>query len=241
MEGTKKKKKKTVPLNFSCKICGEKCNDHQHFGASMCCYSCKAFFRRTIKGNVTYPPCQMGGNCQINSKNRSSCQTCRYLKCVSIGMDSKWVMKDRDIKEKKEVAKMKQLLGDNASTSSLQTEYQIKTRLERTRKPKSFQKGSNSVNFATILPQNSLDFFLTIEEDNWISKLSSIFQNVGENITTNESLLNMIRDSRGRMKQAHKAVVKLQNLWAKRFDKILGTLLCPAQSMLWFWSILGQF
>ena len=91
MEGVKKKKK-PVPKNSLCKICGDKANDHLHFGASKICYSCKAFFRRIVKGNVAYSACQFSRICQITVENRSTCQDCRYQKVIVIKhVDKKWV------------------------------------------------------------------------------------------------------------------------------------------------------
>merc|ERR1719195_37897 len=79
-----------------CTICGEMAPEddkhHLHYGG-ICCYSCRAFFRRAHQ-NTKRPnfECKSGGNCQITVKNRRKCQKCRYEKCVNIGMDPRWVL-----------------------------------------------------------------------------------------------------------------------------------------------------
>jgi len=79
-----------------CTICGEIAPEddkhHLHYGG-ICCYSCRAFFRRAHQS--TKRPnfeCKSGGTCQITVKNRRKCQKCRYEKCLNIGMDPRWVL-----------------------------------------------------------------------------------------------------------------------------------------------------
>ena len=43
------RKRKKFIRKVSCQICGDVANDHIHYGAK-CCYSCRAFFRRSISG-----------------------------------------------------------------------------------------------------------------------------------------------------------------------------------------------
>ena len=65
---------------------------HLHYGG-ICCYSCRAFFRRAHQ--ATKEPnfqCKNGETCEITVKNRRKCQRCRYNKCLKIGMDAKWVL-----------------------------------------------------------------------------------------------------------------------------------------------------
>lgn len=73
--------------------------------------------------------------------------------------------------------------------------------------------------------KNSMDFLMTIEEDNWISKIFATFDKIGRQIAPDENLLNMFRDSGKSIKYGYKAAVKLQKLCAKRFDEVLDEIL----------------
>ena len=81
-----KNKRYVAPKIFSCRICGDFANDHMHFGASFCCMSCKAFFRRSVKNSTEHPPCNFGNKCVINVQNRTLCPACRYKECLNGGM-----------------------------------------------------------------------------------------------------------------------------------------------------------
>jgi len=81
-----KKKRAPTALTLRCDVCTAPAPDHFHFGGH-CCYSCRAFFRRTIerleKADVV---CKIGGNiCEVG-ENSKSCSACRYTKCLEIGM-----------------------------------------------------------------------------------------------------------------------------------------------------------
>ena len=51
-----------------------------------CCYSCRAFFRRTAPRSDSLRCRSSLGTCEISSKNKK-CISCRYEKCLLIGMD----------------------------------------------------------------------------------------------------------------------------------------------------------
>ena len=82
-----------------CPVCGETAPDddkhHLHYGG-ICCYSCRAFFRRCHQGTKTPKfECRNGNTgkrCPITMKTRRKCQKCRYDRCLEIGMESKWVL-----------------------------------------------------------------------------------------------------------------------------------------------------
>lgn len=46
----------------------------------------QGFFRRTLKKQLTYRPCQMGSQCKIDQNSRNKCQYCRYQRCLNAGM-----------------------------------------------------------------------------------------------------------------------------------------------------------
>ena len=43
----KMRKRKKFIRKVPCQVCGDVANDHIHYGAK-CCYSCRAFFRRSV-------------------------------------------------------------------------------------------------------------------------------------------------------------------------------------------------
>ena len=50
-------------LTASCLVCGSPAAAHQHYGA-VCCYSCRAFFRRGV--GRQYNCVKGGGGCEVN-------------------------------------------------------------------------------------------------------------------------------------------------------------------------------
>merc|ERR1712133_31902 len=77
-----------------CHVCGDRAIAHMHYGG-ICCYSCKAFFRRAVQsGKDKVYRCKRSGNCQVSLESRRSCQKCRFLKCLSVGMTSAWVLSE---------------------------------------------------------------------------------------------------------------------------------------------------
>ena len=78
----------------NCGICGATAGKHVHYGA-VTCYSCRAFFRRSVQsGNFKQYICRKGNNCVITLKTRKNCQKCRIEKCFNAGMKQSWVLTD---------------------------------------------------------------------------------------------------------------------------------------------------
>ena len=50
------------------------------------CEACKGFFRRSIARTKPYVPCAGNNDCAVESDSRSTCPTCRFKKCLSVGM-----------------------------------------------------------------------------------------------------------------------------------------------------------
>jgi len=85
---TNKETKKRAPtaLTVACSVCGAPAPDHIHFGGT-CCYSCRAFFRRTVErmGKISIV-CRTGTkDCEVSEHNKV-CSSCRFAKCLRIGM-----------------------------------------------------------------------------------------------------------------------------------------------------------
>lgn len=88
----------------TCEICGDIAKS-LHFGG-LSCDSCKAFFRRSVHNDAylqfTCSQDKTGSSstttCHIDKQSRKSCQRCRFRKCLSIGMETKWVMSEEERK-----------------------------------------------------------------------------------------------------------------------------------------------
>ena len=77
-----------------CHVCGDKAIAHLHYGG-ICCYSCKAFFRRAVQsGKDKMYKCKRDSDCEVSVNTRKGCQRCRLEKCLSIGMTARWVLSD---------------------------------------------------------------------------------------------------------------------------------------------------
>ncbi|XP_025110659.1 peroxisome proliferator-activated receptor delta-like isoform X1 [Pomacea canaliculata] len=74
----------TAELDVLCRICGDRASGF-HYGVHSC-EGCKGFFRRTLKKQLVYKPCQMGSQCKIDAGTRNKCQYCRYQRCLNAGM-----------------------------------------------------------------------------------------------------------------------------------------------------------
>jgi len=77
-----------------CHVCGDRAIAHMHYGG-ICCYSCKAFFRRAVQNgkDKTYK-CKKDSDCEVSVNTRRGCQKCRFEKCLEIGMTASWVLSD---------------------------------------------------------------------------------------------------------------------------------------------------
>lgn len=130
--GSSKRNKDSTAVNNNplisetekCKVCGEAAAKHVHYGATTC-FSCRAFFRRSIQNQSTKQYiCRKGGSCVINLKTRKNCQKCRFDKCQDCGMKSSWVLSEEERfrrfrKHREKVAKRK-----NEGDVDEQSEYQ---------------------------------------------------------------------------------------------------------------------
>uniref|UniRef100_A0A1I7S1K7 Nuclear receptor domain-containing protein n=2 Tax=Bursaphelenchus xylophilus TaxID=6326 RepID=A0A1I7S1K7_BURXY len=65
-----------------------------HFGVNTC-RSCAAFFRRSIVLHRSYV-CRNGGKCNIEQDARVSCPSCRFKKCIKVGMESEKIRPNFD-------------------------------------------------------------------------------------------------------------------------------------------------
>ncbi|KAK6296967.1 hypothetical protein J4Q44_G00331090 [Coregonus suidteri] len=75
-----------------CLVCDDIASGY-HYGVASC-EACKAFFKRTIQGNIEYS-CPMMNDCEITKRRRKSCQACRFQKCLRAGMMKEGVRMDR--------------------------------------------------------------------------------------------------------------------------------------------------
>ncbi|VDK20940.1 unnamed protein product [Taenia asiatica] len=69
-----------------CRVCGGPSSGF-HFGA-LTCEGCKGFFRRTVHSN-SIPQCLGNQTCRITPSNRNMCKSCRFKKCLEVGMSQK--------------------------------------------------------------------------------------------------------------------------------------------------------
>ncbi|XP_064099631.1 thyroid hormone receptor alpha-like [Macrobrachium nipponense] len=114
-----------------CSVCRSSAKS-SHFGA-LCCDPCRAFFRRSVQNNLweTFI-CFKDGRCDI-TKNRRSCQRCRFKKCLSSGMDKSLVMTEeerkalmnRKIERRKQIALEHQRFGGAPQQTSFDTHEEL--------------------------------------------------------------------------------------------------------------------
>ncbi|KAK6466178.1 steroidogenic factor 1-like [Huso huso] len=76
----------------TCPICGDKVSGY-HYGL-LTCESCKGFFKRTVQNDKRYT-CLEKQSCPIDKAQRTRCPSCRFHKCLSVGMRLEAVRADR--------------------------------------------------------------------------------------------------------------------------------------------------
>ena len=111
-----------------CQICfypPKKSDKHYNHYGGICCFSCKAFFRRTVRGN-SLPKliCKKNQSCDFSLVDRSSCRKCRYKKCLEIGMNPKKVLIDD--KERKKFTHPKK--NSSSAMTNINTDQEIQPR-----------------------------------------------------------------------------------------------------------------
>ena len=94
-----------ISNDFYSWVCGCAANG-RHYGV-MACFGCKGFFRRSVQGGKNYV-CRHERQCVIDQSNplsflfysnpgdRNCCRSCRFQKCLSVGMDPAAIQPDRD-------------------------------------------------------------------------------------------------------------------------------------------------
>ena len=79
---------------MSCNVCCETVTKvWNSYGGENICQSCRVFFFRSVRSSAykTFERQKCESACVIQSKNRKSCKTCRFQKCLSIGMKVSYV------------------------------------------------------------------------------------------------------------------------------------------------------
>ena len=84
-EGNKKSEKQPRGAQNlpPCRVCGNKASG-LHFGVNTC-EACNEFFRRSLKRGANYH-CSRNLSCKVWGKKRSPCSSCRYRRCLEVGM-----------------------------------------------------------------------------------------------------------------------------------------------------------
>ncbi|GMT33946.1 hypothetical protein PFISCL1PPCAC_25243, partial [Pristionchus fissidentatus] len=78
----------TNPLNepTTCVVCGDRASGFHYSVVS--CNGCKTFFRRTVISRRKFK-CTRGGMCVFDKARRCACRSCRFQKCLNVGMNPK--------------------------------------------------------------------------------------------------------------------------------------------------------
>ncbi|KAJ1364146.1 hypothetical protein KIN20_024166 [Parelaphostrongylus tenuis] len=76
-----------------CSVCCDEASG-RHYGV-VACFGCKGFFRRTVRAGKSYI-CRYDQKCRIDKAGRNVCRSCRYQKCLDVGMEPDAIRPDRD-------------------------------------------------------------------------------------------------------------------------------------------------
>ncbi|CAB3399606.1 unnamed protein product [Caenorhabditis bovis] len=75
-----------------CAVCGDQSTGYHYEVPS--CNGCKTFFRRTIVSERQFK-CHKNGKCFFNKDIRCACRSCRFKKCLEVGMNPKAIQTNR--------------------------------------------------------------------------------------------------------------------------------------------------
>ncbi|CAF0742425.1 unnamed protein product [Brachionus calyciflorus] len=82
-----------------CEVCSDAASGY-HYGVYSC-EGCKAFFKRSTQGDTPAYVCPATNSCTIDKQRRKSCQSCRLMKCFSVGMTKTTSKRERKQYNKK--------------------------------------------------------------------------------------------------------------------------------------------
>merc|ERR1719483_1368032 len=139
------------PLVSVCGVCGSPATDVQHYGATSC-YSCRAFFRRTIGSGKDYRYCSRKTDaCEVDAVTRTNCKKCRFQKCLQVGMKPEKVDRVRGkIKIKTEIKEERIEDINRESQSSFDSEEFVSFRDNQRSASESSQDSRNSVDITAL-------------------------------------------------------------------------------------------
>nr|XP_006817041.1 PREDICTED: retinoic acid receptor gamma-like [Saccoglossus kowalevskii] len=100
-----------------CAVCGAPSSGF-HFGATTC-EGCKGFFRRSVEErNCGDYKCKKSKSCIITKDTRSSCQYCRFQKCLQVKMDKTKIRMGRQPNHVKHMILSKKQTEDGPTSPS---------------------------------------------------------------------------------------------------------------------------
>eukprot|EP00095_Tigriopus_kingsejongensis_P005545 maker-scaffold131_size323982-snap-gene-1.6 protein:Tk05545 transcript:maker-scaffold131_size323982-snap-gene-1.6-mRNA-1 annotation:"oxysterols receptor lxr-alpha isoform 2" len=101
-----------------CSVCqGPTESFHLNYGVSSC-FSCRAFFRRSVQGEKYQRfQCKDGGHCDITKAGTQKCKKCRFDQCLKAGMKPDCVMNSEQKRKRFRKCLEKQLLNQDGGTT----------------------------------------------------------------------------------------------------------------------------
>jgi len=205
--GPIKKKRSPATLNILCPICGGPAPDHVHFGGQ-CCYSCRAFFRRTSVKPMSSHRCRSGKNDCVISSGIKSCIPCRLNKCLQVGMDPSLVKGKKTKSDNSEQSKLHENYGDYDEPNYETRETDLNSSFESEKMPSSPppQLGMYSSNNNI----GSTPFYNTGEQESLLRYRAEILKYQGMCLQQRANILE--NEAKRRMMEKHQQYAFVQTI-----------------------------
>jgi len=180
-----------MELNVAfCSVCGDTATCYRLYGAKMVCYSCRIFFRRTVKANKSMKCIQnVKEPCSFNKLTRNRCRSCRFTKCLQEGMNPLLVDSCKQTKLNEE--KFKTDKKKNQSNTSSSNEVSLSFQQVMSQPPQPHSLSMNSLDSLAKQLETVFDNILMNPEGEYMKRLFEVDKSMIEQVRSKNKKISV--------------------------------------------------